>query len=787
MSFDYTKQPGLKVWNKPLKTNGRPLISIITAYYNAGKYFEQTYNCVMNQTFPWFEWIIVDDGSTDEASLELLSKLSDSDARIRVIHQENGGASLARNTGVMAAGTDYIFPLDSDDLIEPTCLEYEYWALQFNPSATWSYTDSVGFQGEEYLWEIPFDPERMKKENHLAITALIRKEMMIKVGIYSQKDIPFDEDWHFWLKLLAKGCYPVQIRGEHLFWYRRTTCGVYGSVHNDPVVEKKALKIIKDEASFVINPKPPVYYPVTSWKNYEALRISHWTDCVYETHKKIHVLFLLPWLVMGGADKFNLDLIAGLDKDKYEISIITTQKSDNTWLQQFREVTLEIFNLPNFLSPNDYPEFIDYFIRSREIDVLFQSNSTDGYYLLPWLRKNHPALAIVDYVHMEEWYWRNGGHARSSGVMGNILERTYVCNSATRDVMIEYFHRDPDDIETVHIGIDEKQFDSTRVQEGILYEELQISKERPIVLFICRLHPQKRPFLMLKIAQYVKTKISNVVFAVIGDGPLEEELMQTSVSMGLDHTVYFLGAKAEVRPYYRDAKVTLICSVKEGLALTAYESCAMGVPVVSADVGGEKDLVDDSVGALIPFLEDEASGFESREFSSEEIESYGNAVVTLLTDEKYWKMLSVNCRRKIENAFTIDAMIEYFNKEFERLIKDRNLSEKRMHISMALQELGALAEELYITNLVAENMIEAWPRNEPHVEKHYMGNSQILARLEECEKVLERHEEVVNRHEKSINHQWENQKWHEKRIQVLEKSHWLKRAILKIKNWNHAE
>ena len=353
--------------------------------------------------------------------------------------------------------------------------------------------------------------------------------------------------------------------------------------------------------------------------------------------------------------------------------------------------------------------------------------------------------------------------------------------------MIEYFHRDPDDIETVHIGIDEKQFDSTRVQEGILYEELQIPKERPIVLFICRLHPQKRPFLMLKIAQYVKTKISNVVFAVIGDGPLEEELMQTSVSMGLDHTVYFLGAKAEVRPYYRDAKVTLICSVKEGLALTAYESCAMGVPVVSADVGGEKDLVDDSVGALIPFLEDEASGFESREFSSEEIESYGNAVVTLLTDEKYWKMLSVNCRRKIENAFTIDAMIEYFNKEFERLIKDRNLSEKRMHISMALQELGALAEELYITNLVAENMIEAWPRNEPHVEKHYMGNSQILARLEECEKVLERHEEVVNRHEKSINHQWENQKWHEKRIQVLEKSHWLKRAILKIKNWNHAE
>ena len=126
-------------------------------------------------------------------------------------------------------------------------------------------------------------------------------------------------------------------------------------------------------------------------------------------------------------------MITRLDKSKFEVSIITTLERDNDWLQRFREVTPEIFNLPNFLSPNDYPEFIDYFIKSREIDILFASNSTEGYYLLPWIRKNFPHLAIVDYVHMEEWYWRNGGHARSSAIMGEIVEKTYVCNSVTRD------------------------------------------------------------------------------------------------------------------------------------------------------------------------------------------------------------------------------------------------------------------------------------------------------------------------------------------------------------------
>ena len=166
MKFDFSQQPGLIRWNRNLKFDGKPLVSIITAFYNAGKYFRQTYNSVMDQTFPWFEWIIVDDGSTDEESLLILNKLASSDQRIKVIHQANAGAPSARNTGILNSTTDYIFPLDSDDLIEPTCLEYNFWALYFNPKATWSYSDSVGFQNEEYLWDTSFDPERMKKTNH---------------------------------------------------------------------------------------------------------------------------------------------------------------------------------------------------------------------------------------------------------------------------------------------------------------------------------------------------------------------------------------------------------------------------------------------------------------------------------------------------------------------------------------------------------------------------------------------------------------------------------------------
>ena len=100
MEFDYTKEPGRELLQRGLNHEGTPLVSIITPYYNAGKYFEQTFNCVMNQTFPWFEWIIVDDGSTDEDSVKLLKRLAAADERIlaSAVERMSGSSSKGRPT-----------------------------------------------------------------------------------------------------------------------------------------------------------------------------------------------------------------------------------------------------------------------------------------------------------------------------------------------------------------------------------------------------------------------------------------------------------------------------------------------------------------------------------------------------------------------------------------------------------------------------------------------------------------------------------------------------------------
>lgn len=694
MEFDFTRQPGEKGWCLDYTKTGKPLVSIITPFYNACDFIMQTVKCVLNQTFPYFEWVIVDDGSTDPNALEILKKIEQMDPRICVMHKENGGPAAARNYGVRNSSTDLILPLDSDDLIEPPFLEYCWWMLQKNPGAVWAYTGSLGFGSIEYLWDQRFDPIRLKRENHLTITALIRKESFLALGGYEERK-SFNEDWQLWLKLVAEGNYPVQSTGEPLFWYRRSNSGELSTVMDKGVNEKRNRKLIAQTAARVKNPKEPVIYPRSYTYDWAEPKLSRWELHVHSEKRKTNILFLFPHMVMGGADKFNLDLIAGLDPDKFETGIITMIPSPNDWLQRFREATPNIFNLPNFVAPEDYAEFISYYIKSRQVDILFLSNAYHGYALAPWLRQQFPKLAIVDYVHMEEWYWRAGGYARASGVIGSITEKTYVCNSATDDVLISHFGRKPESVETVHIGVDEVSFFRDKVQPGKLYQEMHISTDRPIILFICRMHPQKRPFLMLEIARRVAKRIPNAAFAVVGDGPQLQELQSKASSLGLRQTVYFLGAKKDVKPYYRDAKVTLVCSLKEGLSLTAYESCAMGVPVVSADVGGQKDLIDQSVGALIPCRQTEADSLDARSFPEKEVQTYVDAICDLLTDSARWNAASEACRKRIENGFTIQDMVSYFETEFNRLTEDFQAAEQRQHISEVLNLCTPMAAEVF--------------------------------------------------------------------------------------------
>lgn len=703
MKFDYKQQPG-KFGRRDIGYNNsaKPLMTIVTAYYNAGKYFEQTFNSVMNQTFPWFEWIIVNDGSTDDNDIKKLHILTENEPRIQVVNQKNGGAANARNTGIKKSNTEIIVPLDADDLLAPQYLEYTFWGLYFNPEAAWCYTWSTGFQDLEYLWRFPWDAEKLKTFNFLTLTAAIRKKDLLEVGGYKSEDFLDFEDWRFWLEMLAKHKIPVAV-GGYLFWYRRLETGRLSSTKKDPKQQQLAENLIKEISEKADASIKAIEYPLikTRYPYYQPQNIN-WNDEYVLTGNRIHILMIIPWMTMGGADKFNLDFVKSIDKEKFDVSVVTTVPSENEWHQKFERYTDKIFHLPDFLDPAHYLNFVGYYIKSRAIDIVFVTNSYVGYYMMPWIRKHFSNVSIIDYVHMEEWYWRAGGHARISGMMGAFVDKTYVCNSMTRNVLVNMFNRNAEKVDTMYIGVDAEQFDRKKVNSGYLYKEYNIDKNREIILFPCRIHPQKRPFMMLDIAEKVYDKNKNVLFVVVGDGEQLEELKNTINCRHLDDVVICVGRSDKMKECYRDAKLTLICSLKEGLALTAYESCSMGVPVISSDVGGQRDLVDSTVGALIPTTQSEYGDLDNRNFNENEIQSFVDAIQNLLENSEQYQECSKNCREKIEKAFSTKKMAENMEKELLHIHNDIELKENHSKQSENMVKLGAFADEVYTLQLLWE-------------------------------------------------------------------------------------
>ena len=681
MKFDYTDIVNKTIGKSDkLIEEGKVVISIITPFYNAKKYLEDTAKCVINQTYPYFEWLIIDDGSTDEESLQYLKQIKEMDSRIKVFHKENSGQADTRDYGVNHSNPNskYIFFLDDDDIIDDTYLECAYWTLETNKGASWAYTDIIHFGEFEALAAARFDPEMEKKVNNIVVTALIRKKDFLQVGGFGLKEKDVWEDWNLWLKMMAAGMYPVRMDFWG-FWYRRKDkreSELAKSKNN----QARAKQIVEETAGKIKNPKEAIQYPKQDY-NWDIIeeKVDSIVVPKYENNNKTKILMIIPWMVMGGADKFNIDLINGLDKNKFEVTIISTEPNFNPWREQYKAGTKAIYDLTTFLDRKNWLAFVNYIIEKNNIDIVFNTNSTFGYSILPYLKAKYNDLPIIDYVHMEEWYNRNGGFSRDSSTVASVIDKTLVCNENSRKILINHFGRNEGEVETVYIGVDENKFNPSNFDSKILKDKYKLPLDKKIIGFIARIDLQKRPILLMKIIKKLNETRDDFCIVVAGNGPMLKKVQSLAKKYKIDKNVKFLGAISNTAEIYSVSDLTLNCSIKEGLALTAYESLSMGVPVVSADVGGQAELINNEVGVIVPCLQDEKD-VSLFEYSEDEINNYVDAINKVLDNLEEYKS---NARNRILNGFTINHMIERMSTLLEEIAHNPNQIKKANGSSLA--------------------------------------------------------------------------------------------------------
>lgn len=137
-----------------MRPDNKPKISIITPCYNAEKYIAKAMDSVIASTFTDWEYVIVDDGSTDN-SAKIISDYAKKEPRLRLIQQPNRGVCNARNNGFKACSpeSEYLMFFDADDCIEPQMLEIMIKHLDQHPHVGLFYTDEWLIDSEDKILE----------------------------------------------------------------------------------------------------------------------------------------------------------------------------------------------------------------------------------------------------------------------------------------------------------------------------------------------------------------------------------------------------------------------------------------------------------------------------------------------------------------------------------------------------------------------------------------------------------------------------------------------------------
>lgn len=671
-------------------------VSIITPYYNTEELFVETFVSLQAQSLQNWEWVIVDDGSSDQNAVERLFEIAAKDVRIKVIRQANAGPAAARNTAYRNTIGRYICLLDSDDMIEPTYLEKCVWFLESNPQFSFCNAYSVVFGDQEYLWTTGFERGKAHLQaNSGPPISMIRRAAYSDCGGFDESIRFGHEDWDFWLAMAKTGHWGYTIP-EFLQWYRKRGNGRFEQIMKTAGINDEFEKLMHRkydglERNF---PEPLRSHPVP----YETIETAvHINNRLSKNPIGRRIMFIVPWMVTGGADRVNIDLIDGLTSRGHDVTVCATLTTDHRWEHEFSRFTPDIFVLPNFLQVSDYPRFIDYLIQSRQIDTVVITGSTLGYQFLPYLRAVSPGVAFVDMCHVEELHWLNGGHPRFGVGYQDLLDLNITTTKNLSDWM-RTRGADCSRIRVMYTGVRPAQ-SSFEVRRRVR-EALNIPVDIPLIVFAGRICEQKRPTLLAEILRSARDQ--GLVFraVVIGDGELRylferlideyqlTEIVNTLGSVGHSHWLEILAS----------SDILLMPSKYEGISIALLEAVASGVVPVVAKVGGQDEIISANTGVLIPQ-------------SDNELQDYIKALSSLLTDLSKLQGMSKECKVVAGTKLSWEGMIDKFLRILDEAHHLRQHQPRNLLSPKLGREMATLALECKRLGEAVDWLWNAKPQN----------------------------------------------------------------------------
>ncbi len=221
-----------------------PKISVVMSVYNGERFLREAIDSILNQTYKDFEFIIVNDGSTDRSEKIIRSY---KDKRIRLINQKNHGLVYSLNKGVKLARSDLIARMDADDVSEENRLEKQIKFIKTNKSVTLvgsSMTVIDESSKIKHIHHVLIDDPELKQELLVRSpfahgSVIFDKKKFIKAGMYKISNWPA-EDYGLWLDISKHGnFYNIN---EPLYRYRENSNGISSTNNHQQIMKSNQIR-----------------------------------------------------------------------------------------------------------------------------------------------------------------------------------------------------------------------------------------------------------------------------------------------------------------------------------------------------------------------------------------------------------------------------------------------------------------------------------------------------------------------------------------------------------------
>ena len=387
--------------------------------------------------------------------------------------------------------------------------------------------------------------------------------------------------------------------------------------------------------------------------------------------RKIKVAHIIARMITGGADENTLFTIEGLNKEKYEIDLITGEEFDKNILNKVKNHPFDIIQIKglkwklNFLyDPIVLIKLIN-LMRKNHYDIVHTHTTKAG--ILGRIAAYISGVPVIVHgLHGSTFQAFNSGLLNwllflFERLTGRFTDAYISVSKVLSEIYIEKGIGKKDNHYTVYSGMELSKFyharDKINYQEK--YEELGINAGEFLIGNVARLETRKgHRFLFDAFKNVVeKQKDGQVKLLIIGEGNKRKYLENYVKELNLGDKVIFTGYREDVEELMALMDIFVLTSLREGLPRVLVQAAAVGMPSVAFNVDGVSEIIKDNYNGFLVKVKD--------------VKQLENRIVRYMNNEELVLLHGRNGREFIENKWSIKGMVDRIDKIYQKLITEK--------------------------------------------------------------------------------------------------------------------